>query len=211
MDFLIFIITVAVIFYLNQQKQFKQKSKKTVHRSARGGRARPNPIKKPDLPSPLQSARPNSSNSPLRGIEITATQRRLLGKNDPSVIAASLNNVSAEKTVFGIATAGALFASLNNSNDSTDSWFDRLFAGSQIDLDDLLSTTFEKWNQAPSPFDIQEINPATGLPMVGGVDVAGNIYGTDSTQFDYQISSDGSGMDHFSSFDSHSSSNFHDW
>lgn len=37
--------------------------------------------------------------------------------------------------------------------------------------------------------DDTQINPATGLPMIGGVDVAGNPFGTDLS--DYHTSSSG--------------------
>ena len=64
------------------------------------------------------------------------------------------------------------------------------------------------------------INPANGLPMVGGcggVDIEGNPYGTDSTSFGLD---DSCGMDSslntvsddmFSSFDDSSSSSFSSW
>jgi hypothetical protein len=64
------------------------------------------------------------------------------------------------------------------------------------------------------------INPANGLPMVGGcggVDIEGNPYGTDSTSFDLDDSgwmdSSLSTMsdDMFSSFDDSSSMSFSSW
>ena len=57
-------------------------------------------------------------------------------------------------------------------------------------------------------FEILQINPATGLPMCGGVDVMGNPYGMSSSFDDHHsFSSDDFGCS-ISSFDDHCSS-FH--
>ena len=40
------------------------------------------------------------------------------------------------------------------------------------------SDTFVSATQPGAPQDQQPINPASGLPMVGSVDIAGNSYGT---------------------------------
>lgn len=54
-------------------------------------------------------------------------------------------------------------------------------------------------------FSGSSINPATGLPMVGAIDVEGNPYGTDlHSSFDHHdhFSSSPSSFDSFSSWDS---------
>lgn len=43
-----------------------------------------------------------------------------------------------------------------------------------------LFETFASHTQPSAPQDQQPMNPATGLPMVGSVDTAGNVYGTQS-------------------------------
>lgn len=52
------------------------------------------------------------------------------------------------------------------------------------------------------PFDHTGTNPASGLPMTGGVDIAGNAYGTSSHAFDDHGSTSSaggaSGFDHLS-------------
>lgn len=57
-------------------------------------------------------------------------------------------------------------------------------------------------------FETTEINPATGLPMCGGVDVMGNAYGMSSTFDDHHSFSSNDFGCSISSFDDHCSS-FH--
>lgn len=38
--------------------------------------------------------------------------------------------------------------------------------------------------------DFGDINPANGLPMIGGVDIEGNLYGTDSSSLHDTFSND---------------------
>ncbi len=77
----------------------------------------------------------------------------------------------------------------------------------------------ELWGRRTGISDSQDINPATGFPMVGGVDIAGNAYGEDRSEShwpgglysggtDLADSTYGSGMNDYSSsgFDDHSSS-----
>lgn len=45
------------------------------------------------------------------------------------------------------------------------------------------SDTFISATQPSAPQDQQPINPASGLPIVGSVDTAGNIYGTVSHDY----------------------------
>ena len=40
-----------------------------------------------------------------------------------------------------------------------------------------LSETFTSTMHTSAPQDQQTINPASGLPMIGSVDIAGNVYG----------------------------------
>ncbi|MQW90973.1 hypothetical protein GFH30_01785 [Acinetobacter wanghuae] len=56
-----------------------------------------------------------------------------------------------------------------------------------------------------------EINPATGLPMVGATDTAGHTYGASLSSFDSFNSLNSSSLDTFSSLDSHSSSSLNEW
>lgn len=77
-------------------------------------------------------------------------------------------------------------------------------------MDNTFSSFDQSWDTASS--SITKINPATGLPMCGGIggfDVAGNPYGFDnSSTFDDCSSASGSMFDDCSSS---SSSMFDDW
>jgi len=49
--------------------------------------------------------------------------------------------------------------------------------------------------------DYSEINPATGLPMIGEVDVAGNPYGTSDDDYSFDNNWCDDSWNNFSSFD----------
>lgn len=55
-----------------------------------------------------------------------------------------------------------------------------------------------------------DINPANGLPMMGCIDIEGNVYGTDSSHWDDTFSTDSSSMFDNDSFSSTSISSFDD-
>lgn len=63
-----------------------------------------------------------------------------------------------------------------------------------MELFDRFASLFDDWNRSSSGSGIDgagAINPATGLPMTGGVDVAGNPYGIDlSRHHDHGCSGD---------------------
>lgn len=94
MDFILFLIFAAVVFYFNQINPRQQQRAMAAAEERTPQRIlRPTPVK---MPPPSHTAslhqtmgRPRMP--PLHGIEISAAQRRRLGKNDPSVIAAQLN------------------------------------------------------------------------------------------------------------------------
>jgi hypothetical protein len=79
MDFLIFLLVAGTMFYFSKM-QPELKKQKIQTESSSTTMAIPlkvNPRTRPTVP-------------PLYGIEISASQQRRLGKNDPSVIAANL-------------------------------------------------------------------------------------------------------------------------
>ena len=57
---------------------------------------------------------------------------------------------------------------------------DRMFGGRTSAFDPFeFPSSSSHWGNGPSSF-LSEINPASGLPMIGSVDVAGNSYGFSS-------------------------------
>lgn len=75
-----------------------------------------------------------------------------------------------------------------------------------------IRSLFDEWNWSAGSGGIDQgsgVNPATGLPMVGGVDVGGSPYGTDLSSHhrdDWHTGTHGSG----SGFDDHHHSTWTD-
>ena len=96
MDFILFLVFAGVVFYFNQIKpRQNQRANTELEERAPQQVLRQKPIKtETSSPSPTTYSRQTIERPrmpPLHGIEISATQCRRLGKDDPSVIAAQLN------------------------------------------------------------------------------------------------------------------------
>ncbi len=97
MDFLFFLAFVAIAFYMTKihpqlkQKMLEQQQDTPIEKASS---TRPRPAQtqqvntRPTKPTKSQAPVSRSRIPPLLGIEITASQQRRLGKNDPSVLAA---------------------------------------------------------------------------------------------------------------------------
>lgn len=82
MDFILFLVVVAVLFYFNKLTPAIQQASQThtEHLST---------AEQPSVQPTSAFQTPRATIPPLLGIEISAAQQRRLGANDPSVLAAN--------------------------------------------------------------------------------------------------------------------------
>ncbi|MFV5490848.1 hypothetical protein [Acinetobacter sp. ASP199] len=221
MEFIIFVLVAAAIWHFSLKGRVNSRSLRHPAKTAMTRSQRAKDTIQSAVPTLYKSQRP--SVPPLIGIEITPSQRRLLGHTDPSVIASPLPSKAMVSSALALAAAPALIDSVSDSKGNP-AIFNSLFAEpsdnffDDYGLNASYSDSFPSFSNSLSSFDNDvhtTINPATGLPMLGNsnLDVAGNPYGSDLSSLDNSWSDpfSSSSMNSFSEHDSFGSSSSNDW